>query len=318
MKRDEGGFVLIVVVWILAVLTIIAMSYAKAAMLDRRAAAQMLTQVQAQYLARGAIERGLVELRNRELLDRIFSDNAGVIPARNWYFFTHDLTSEVQTFAILRSPDYDKEKDILQYTLYDEEGLINVNTAPAELLDNIPGLSPGVVRAINFRRGTLEGQEKTEKQPFLCLEEIRNLEGVKDKDWFGDAYTPGLRNILTVWGAGKINVNSAPVEVLKCIPKLDPHVLTQILRYRAGLDRQLGTEDDLIFQSIQEMADKLNIKSDLLKPIEDYCMFTSRFFKITAIATLRAGNVTSSVTAVVSSTKMGAHIHEWREGPLGS
>ncbi|HOQ89068.1 MAG TPA: hypothetical protein PLX03_02905, partial [Candidatus Hydrogenedentes bacterium] len=63
----KRGFVLVCVLWVTALLSLLALGFARRAMLDRRAATYALDHAVAMAAARGAVERGILEIMNRGL-----------------------------------------------------------------------------------------------------------------------------------------------------------------------------------------------------------------------------------------------------------
>ena len=99
--------------------------------------------------------------------------------------------------------------------IVDEERKLNLNTAGAEALQALhPALTKDIVKAIIARR---------EKLPFADVSELAAIEGL-DARALGAASedTPGgLASLLTVYGEGAINVNTAPSRVLACLGVLE-------------------------------------------------------------------------------------------------
>ena len=54
----------------------------------------------------------------------------------------------------------------------------------------------------------------------------------------------GLAPLLTVWGNGQVNVNSASREVLLTLPTVDEATADDVITQRAGPDGIVGTQDD--------------------------------------------------------------------------
>ncbi|HEO71221.1 MAG TPA: hypothetical protein ENN80_08155, partial [Candidatus Hydrogenedentes bacterium] len=135
-----------------------------------------------------------------------------------------------------------------------------------------------------------------------------------EEDWLGEDGKPGLVDLLTCWGSGRININTASETVLQCIPDLDESAITTILAFRAGMDGELGTDDDEAFYNMEDLAVRGRITGDSAEAIKRYCTFSSTCYTITGIATLRRGKVRACCRAVVS----GANVIQWREGPFDS
>ena len=79
-----------------------------------------------------------------------------------------------------------------------------------------------------------------EMQRVLGMEELANLK----PDW---------REFFTIFGDGKIDVNEAEAEVLQVATGLTPEMTADIIRVRLGGDGQEGTEDDLRFESVDQL-----------------------------------------------------------------
>ena len=312
MKREEQGFVLVAVIWMLAILTVLAIGFGRRALLEQRAAALTIDHTRTQYLARGAVEYGVAYLRNQALVQQIIAQYGGE-PYLAIYKAQTDLLDEgffdVGDDALL-------EDDEITFTLEDAEGKISLNAAPREIFDTIDSLSFTTVSAILRRRGGPLGSD--DPTPFLAIDEARFLEGVDDSDWYGSEHRPGLRDLFTIYGDGRVNVNTAPREVLEALPEFDPAAAATIISYRAGADGELETADDRSFRSVEDIATATGIQMNDLQPIARFCKFESQFFTITGFATLRQGKVRAVSKATVQVVNGTATVLNWSEGDFGS
>ena len=75
---------------------------------------------------------------------------------------------------------------------------------------------------------------------------------VLDADMRPSMFIPDL---FTVVSRGKINVNTAPTEVLQMVAPSMMDYTNQILLARQGEDGEIGTDDDQPFQQVGELAD---------------------------------------------------------------
>jgi len=331
MKRRDDGFILVAIIWIIAILTILTLGFAHRALLDQRAAALSLDHAKAQYLARGAVEYAVADVRNRAVVqDAAKRVRATLAPQQRvpysqrrrgnqsppgtslpLNFQPPDLYVAGQPFAGATTTGTDHAS----YDIADAESRISLNTAPKEILDNIEGLSFRTVSAIMEHRGSDLTPE--ERGLFLTVEEGRYLEGVEEDDWEGDDENPGLRDLFTVYGSGRVNVNSAPREVLVAIPELDESVVDQIIAYRDGEDHKHGTADDESFASLPDLAAQVGVDPTALAPITRFCTFESHYFTITGFATQRQGKVRAAAQAVVQLETGKADVLAWSEGEFG-
>ena len=128
----------------------------------------------------------------------------------------------------------------------------------------------------------------------------------------------GLRELITVWGDGKLNLNTAPYEVLAAIPRLDEEVLDAIVAYRNGGDGELGTGDDRIFKTMGQVGKKLDVSAEKLAVLQTYCKTTGFVFTVEALATRRQGKINAFCDVTVSIQTGEVKILQWRENPIGT
>lgn len=154
----------------------------------------------------------------------------------------------------------------------DESALVNINFASSEVLSRLPGLDEESAKKI----------VESGRRPFRLKEELLLVEGI-DKGKFNS-----FKDFITVYGQGKVNVNTASEEVLLALG-LDEELAGKIIRYRKeyiGPDGQEKTADDGAFtnaadiiselenftslstrqqQDLISLANTLSVKSDYLR-----------------------------------------------------
>ena len=84
MPARDRGFVLVCVLWVLAILTIVAIGFAQRAMLDVTAATYGMDYAKTMAMARGAVQRGMVELRNKAVIDWYNLEEGGTGLGQAW------------------------------------------------------------------------------------------------------------------------------------------------------------------------------------------------------------------------------------------
>jgi type II secretory pathway component PulK len=96
----------------------------------------------------------------------------------------------------------------------------------------------------------------------------------KDADENGDAVF-GIADILTVWGDGRVNLNTATTNVLLSDAEYEDWELAGVMEARNGEDGEAGTLDDGIKSLSDVDADpsKFKLQSDFLKvtSVGDMC-----------------------------------------------
>ncbi|MBI5094906.1 MAG: hypothetical protein HZB26_21030 [Candidatus Hydrogenedentes bacterium] len=313
MTPRKDGFVLVCVLWVLVVLTIITVSFGRKAVLERRAAAYALDHDQALNMARGAVQRGMVELCNKAHKDVALNPaQRGSYTGLDQSWRIHPTLTE-EGYLTIEEPG---NGDTVTYIIRDESSRISVNRAPKEILDKIEGLGVRGAEQIVSLRG-ISGDPKP-REPFLILEQVLELDGVDKDAWTGSEDKPGLRGLLTCWGSGKINVNTASRQVLEHIPDMAPGVVDAILAYRSGSDGQPETNDDRAFSSVADLIEKTQLDASLLGPVAKFCTLDSQFFTITGLATQRQGKIRAVCEATVEIRNGVSRILQWREDPSGA
>lgn len=306
MRTQSKGFVLISVVWVVALLMIIVLGFGHRAMLERRVAAHNMDRIQAQYMARGAVQRGMVELRNKAALDRLMGLSGRTSFDQRW----KNPPDLIEEESFLLGGEYEVEDEICEYQIRDEEGLISVNHAARDVLENLDGLGFRAAGEIVSRRESTGRHQRA----FMSIEEIRNLDGVDDRYWEGAEDRPGLRDLLTVWGSdGRININTASAGVLEAIPELDSGDVNLLL---AAMGRDELGEEAATGRGVGNIAhflDELNLSVDKRAAIERYGRVDSSTFTVTGVASQRRGTIQAKSVAVVEIRDENIRVLEWRE-----
>ena len=312
-SHRNRGFVLVSVLWILAILTVVALGFGRRAMLERRMAWYALDQAQAQQMARGAVELAIVEIFNKASLDRYYQQGAYAGHDQRWARPLDLLASGGYYQTVVNG---DLEGDVCIYRIYDAAGRVSINTSDEAILRELEGMDFRVMRDISARRKP-EANAELNLIPFSIPEELHTEGGIEDEDWYGDEDRPGLRTLLTTVGSGRININTAHEAVLRAVPDLDDDLIDALVGYRNGPDGVWMTEDDRAIRSLSVISEVLGISAEKVGTISQYCMVGSASFIIEAYATRRGGRIVALCSVGVEIRAMGApRIVYWREGPV--
>ncbi len=228
--QHPRGIALILVLWIITLLTVIALSFAHTMRTDVNIVTNSLARVKAETLADAAIQRAIYELYKQAIpsSDRWYADGS----SRDWPY--HSSSGDI----------------VVTITMQDETGRIDVNVANDQLLKGL-FLSQGVleedavklVDAIGDWRDAdslkrLHGAEAPEytaaglnyapaNAPFQAVEELKLVLGM----------TPDLYNriapLITVYSRlPGINERIATRDVLKAIPNVTDEQIDEYLARR--------------------------------------------------------------------------------------
>jgi len=116
---------------------------------------------------------------------------------------------------------------------------------------------------------------------FEILDEVALVEGMQANLF------DRLRDFITIYGDGKININTAPFEVLYALGFAED-IANNIIERRMGRDGLAGTSDDIVFTSTEEFAGAMSSSSAFA---EDDALFTQELHgsqKITTSSDLYA------------------------------
>jgi DNA uptake protein ComE-like DNA-binding protein len=195
----------------------------------------------------------------------------------------------------------------LHYGLQDEEARVNLNTAPAVFLAALPGVAQDLAEAIVAQR---------QQGPWGAPEELLHRGLVSALMWYGSAGQTGLGVYLTVWGSGKVNVNTASPVVLAAVPGMTPAMLEALVRYRQGDDQQLGTGDDRYFHTVADLETIPGMDRSSLDRVATLLTVTSNAFRFIATGRVSSGigqARTHQRLAVLERTAQATALRYWQQ-----
>ena len=135
-----------------------------------------------------------------------------------------------------------REKELgrgkLIYTFIDEGSKININSASPEIIASLPGLTPELAKAITT----------FPLRPFHVKEEILLVEGMNEEIF------NNCKDFISVYGDGKVNINTAPIEILRAWGFSD-NLMVTINGFRTGRVNKMMVEKEN-FESTSEIIKK--------------------------------------------------------------
>ena len=311
--RDESGSALILTLWILVTLSLISVGFAHRTRLDLKATGYQVAQLRAHYLAKAAVYRGMIAIQTDDLNRK----TAGY-DAYNEEWSIHKPFSDEGMFG--EEDGAELENETFDYDIIDESGKINVNRATEEMLKSVDGLSLPAARAMLRRRNGFDGVLGTEDdEPFESLAELRSLSEISETAWEGREggmrESVGLKDILTVYGGDKVNINTASEVVLAAFPDLRRSLADDIAEYRSGRDGELGTKDDRPFKEMKDVSKAGDVELSQQSILSRYGTVNSMAFTVIGTATQNDGNVVARVYATFEKqSQYGTYqLAAWRE-----
>lgn len=213
---NKNAAVLIITIWILVILIILAGGLARAVSTEIKWVGYLEKKSLSVNLAKAAIRWAILEREKDSTPD-------------------HDSIYELHKE---RSRELGRGKFV--YSIVDEESKININTAARNILSALPGITPE----------TVENIYKSKLKPFSLTEEVLLIEEINEEEFFS------FRDFITVRTEGKVNINTAGVEVLRILG-MEEDLIEIIERFRKGDDSEIATEDDRIFESTGSILSSL-------------------------------------------------------------
>ena len=233
---------------------------------------------------------------------------------------------------------WNKKSGLLEtgYGCIDEERKININKAEFKVLERLfkialpcddslaqelaacildwrdadSELSIPAGSAEYFYYSSLPFPYAAKNSAFEVLDELLLVKG------FSDNVFEKIKDYVTIYGEGRVNINTAS-EVVLTVLGLDEDIASKIILYRAGQDGVEGTLDDNVFVSNSEIVPRLNQAYPLTaSQVEQlngvvalFLAVSSNNFLIKSTAKLSGRN---SLT-VCSVVKRDGQILYWRE-----
>ncbi|MFQ5830312.1 MAG: general secretion pathway protein GspK [Candidatus Methylomirabilia bacterium] len=222
-EARQQGFALILVLFVLLLLSMIGGTFALAVRTEALATRNAGEDFEGYALALGGVQQGLAEILGEWEVN--FLDSSGVMG-----FAEKDGSPVPSPRTAVRLA-----AGAIGYQIIDEEGKINVNRANQKLLTSL-------LRNLELPPGTNIDEVVDAILDWVDSDQLRRLNGAEDEYYLGlgipylpknaPMVEPGelllvkgitpelyglLSQVLTVYGTGRVNVNTAPLAVLQTV-----------------------------------------------------------------------------------------------------
>lgn len=189
------------------------------------------------------------------------------------------------------------ERGELTISIYDEDRFINLNTAGEnqdlfkQLFSSLridPQYLDRLLIWIGKKDGSFESQYPIKRSPLSSKEELLYV-GFKPEDLqgktIGNDFYPGLWSLTTTFSSGRVNINTAPIQVLTALG-IDQTLANRIIERR--------TKEPL--KRIEDLVLVEGFTFDMLYRMRNYIDTKSRFFHI--VIDLKSGGYNVSFSAI--------------------
>lgn len=316
----ERGIALLVVLWVLAILTVTAFSFAVLTRAETYGTLAFREGVQQKYLAEAGIERGILEI----IYGSVNRGQTVTLEGREIWRADGTPHSVVLGGGGYTVRVFDESGKIPLNALNDASGIILKNLllrrgVPPEEADAIVDAVLDWKDADDLHR--LHGAEsdyyqslakpyRARNADFEALEELILVRGVTPELLYGTGRTPGIIRFLTIHsGTSRINLASAPREVLLSLPGMDPEMADRLVAFRSSA----------VLRGQGELREILGAGYALMAPYVDLGPAgSSAVFSVEATGRPDGGEKGYSIVATVAFDGPHRYRYEYYKSPAGA
>ncbi len=292
MNRRRGA-ILILVLFVMVILSFLAVSFTYRAALKRRWAIEGAVAIRLRHEANSAAAIAMARLSEET--------NAFDHPAEPWCAHA-PLAGDGWLDEWSARSDGGEADYQADYQVCDADGKLNVSLASGDALKKL-GMTDGQIAGlldwmdsddVARSEGAESAYYESLPRPYRCknaplerMDELQLVRGFGSGDGEGEtlgadgAAKTDWANLLTCLGDGRINLNTAPVEVLRTLPISDQAV-GQIVGYRTFDSDSSGELESHVFaapEDIQQLQGLTDSERDVLSLVGK---FRSEYFRIQA------------------------------------
>lgn len=328
----QSGAALIVTLWVLIILSLLISGFAFEMHVEANVTSYYRKRLKAQYLARAGTEWAkFVLVKSQSISDDDVAtdeeDQAAFLGAK-----------QMSRGVAVRNIEKELGDGKFVVDIVPEEGRRNVNTlsddewkelldqtrVPEEIWDELIGCFRDWVDENDEHR--INGAESddpyyTERGYEVNNEKIRTIDelaliknftpeivyGGLAEDEADEPYL-GIARHLTVWGEGRVNVNTASKEVLMTFLDMDEYLADDIINGRAGIDGETGTEDD----GYQDVAELESIVGAIPESVKGNITTTDRTY-LRVVSVGEVGEVKTGIWCIYRQDGANVTPVYWRE-----
>jgi general secretion pathway protein K len=334
--KSERGTILITTLWILTILTLLALGIGIRMGVDIKLISFSLNSAKAHYLAWAGLRKTMALLRqDGKKVDYLGETLLNGYDKENEVYVLQDIELGEGNFTVSYEWKNLEGKSTRIYGASDEEGKININKAGSKELLNLFDFNEEIVASVLDWRDEddIEGNHLSEGEgaeseyyegldnPYECRnswfrvpEELLLVKGVTPEIY------DGVKDIITVYPIpeqvakrtkAKVNINTATKEVLEVLAGFEEleegeeGLLDDLIKERAGDDGIPGTEDD------EEIKEGSGIYKTLTARIKenlglgekekgsDYLKSASNTFRVISTGAVKNGRVKKTIETVI-------------------
>jgi len=320
MLSNQGGFVLIISLWVLGFLTVLALAVGLGARQKIVLLERLEDRSRARLVAEAGAKKALAvlvdDVENNQFM---FTAQAKARRHNNPAEFASVQLGD-EAFSVTYDSYDPKARSLVEmYGLQDEQAKLNLNLFDldtlARLLGDVLGentqearrQAAAIIDWRDFGKHELEGFYSDDyysglefpyamkDRPFERIDELLLVKGM-DREKYDK-----LMPFMTIWGDGLVNINTVSEKILEALG-LEPLVAEKIVKVRAGADGVEATADDHVFNRTFDIASEVKALAPQLAsaPVEEQEMR-----QIDALNTRSVFATSSSIYSIRSRQVLG-------------
>jgi len=255
------GQTLVVALVVLALVTGLLGTMSLGLMAEARFAAYRGRHLAAFYAARAGVERACLQ---------ILADDPAVDGPTDAWYTGRDTEGRIGGY-VFQVAYRSETTGRLRPGVVDEERKLNVNRADRATL-----------RALDPRMSDATAKAILRARPFVTLADLCRVPGITREYLEAPLENApgGLVSLLTVYGDGRVNINTAPFAVLQSLEGLTAADARRLIAHRNGPDGKPGTHDDRPFGDLSEVQTLLGMKDASFERLRPWVTVASRHFTV--------------------------------------
>jgi general secretion pathway protein K len=141
---------------------------------------------------------------------------------------------------------------------------------------------------------------------FTRLDDLKKVYG-----WQDFTATPGWDDDFTLNSAGPVDLAWASRAVLLALPGMNEPLVDRFLEMRRGPDGIDGTDDDMVFQSLQDLQAALGLTPEQFAQLGTLIGFKDQVFRVVSVG--QSGDAKRTVQLVFRQTGTTPQLITWKE-----
>lgn len=318
--RENKGVALILTILIISIVVSITLQFNKSMWSNLHAASNMADAVKLRCIARSGINGGLAALYedglagNTDTLREIWAvtsfltnSESSVFEEGEFHVNISDLSGRIQINEIVDKEGNYNDALKLIFTRFlslpefglDIEDVENITDAIKDWIDRDNETTRFGAEGSYYQ--SLERPYPCKNAPFEFLEELLLVRGITRELFYGTTESPGISSFISIYGNGKININTASSMVIRSLSdEIDEDRAEEIIAYRG--DEKNDLSDKTWYKTVPGMAG-VAMPDSIITTSSDYFTIVSEGIK---------GEMKKKIYAAVMRDQRNIRILSWK------